>query len=289
MCWICDTDRSLVVQNYLSSLGVSHFQRPSSADAMLLAPTDDFSFSAGPKLTDAFPADGVGDFKPITTTSVLLLTPDAIANDTSTTTTITVDGPSIISTIDSIGDQDFVRVELVAGRIYDIGQYLVLDGPSGVPLSDAFIELYDASGNLLTSADGGGPNTPSGLDALLTFIPEVSGTYYINARALRPRCDQRHRRRRGRRLRVVRHRCHRPAELRALLRPRQPASLDRLGHAGRPHLAQPGWRGRSADHRQCLYRGRIESIRDRGQERHHRLLCQGRRRVRVRGSAQSRR
>jgi hypothetical protein len=52
-----------------------------------------------------------------------------------------------------------------------------------VPLSDAYIELFDAAGNLLVSADGGGPNTPSGLDALLTFIPKVSGTYYINARA----------------------------------------------------------------------------------------------------------
>ena len=29
----------------------------------------------------------------------------------------------------------------------------------------------------------GGPNTPQGLDALLTFIPKESGTYYINARA----------------------------------------------------------------------------------------------------------
>ena len=181
MCWICAADRSLVVQNYLSSLGISHFQQPTRADAALLAPIEDFSFDA--KLTDAFPADGVGDFKPVTTTSVLLLTPDAIADDTSTTTTIAVDGPAIVSTIDSIGDQDFVRVELVAGNVYDIGQYLVLDGPSGVPLSDAYIELYDAAGNLLTSADGGGPDTPSGLDALLTFIPEVSGTYYINARA----------------------------------------------------------------------------------------------------------
>src|SRR3990170_3126785 len=135
------------------------------------------------KYYDAFPPDGVGDAKPVTINTVLLLTPDTIPDDTSTTATVTVDGPSIVSTIDTIGDQDFFRVELEAGRIYDIGQYLVTGGPSGVPLSDAYIEIYDASGNLLTSADGGGPNTPSGLDALLTFIPEASGTYYINARA----------------------------------------------------------------------------------------------------------
>ena len=135
------------------------------------------------KFYDAFPADGVGDMKPVTVNTALLLTPDTIADDTSTTATVTVDGPAIVSTIDIIGDQDFFQVTLEAGHIYDIGQYLVAGGPSGVPLSDAYIEIYDAAGNLLTNADGGGPNTPQGLDALLTFIPEASGTYYINARA----------------------------------------------------------------------------------------------------------
>jgi hypothetical protein len=137
----------------------------------------------GSKYYDAFPRDGVGDLKPVSINTVLLLTPDTIADDTGTTATVTVDGPSVISTIDTLGDQDFFRVQLEAGHIYDIGQYLVTAGPSGVPLSDAYIEIYDAAGNLLTSADGGGPNTPQGLDALLTFIPETSGTYYINARA----------------------------------------------------------------------------------------------------------
>ena len=149
MCWIC------------------------SSDAMSLTA----------KFYNAFPRDGVGDMKPITVNTVLLLTPDTIPDDTSSTATVTVDGPSIISTIDTIGDQDFFQVVLQAGRIYDIGQYLVAGGPSGVPLADAYIEIYDSAGNLLTSADGGGPNTPQGLDALLTFIPDVSGTYYINARA----------------------------------------------------------------------------------------------------------
>lgn len=134
------------------------------------------------KYYDAFAADGVGDFKPITANTALLLTSDDVADDTSTTRSITVDGANIVSTIDTIGDQDFFAVELVAGHTYDIGQYLVTGGPSGVPLSDAYIELFDAAGNLIVSADGGGPNTPSGLDALLTFIPQASGTYYINAR-----------------------------------------------------------------------------------------------------------
>src|SRR5687767_14282531 len=141
------------------------------------------SMSLSGKYYDAFPPDGVGDLKPITVNTVLLLTPDTVPDDTGTDATITVDGPAIVSTIDTIGDQDFYQVQLEAGHIYDIGQYLVAGGPGGVPLADAYIEIYDAAGNLLTSADGGGPNTPQGLDALLTFIPEASGTYYVNARA----------------------------------------------------------------------------------------------------------
>ena len=112
-------------------------------------------FSAG-KYYDAFPIDGVGDLKPITLNTVLLLTPDGVADDTSTTASVTVGGGSVVSTIDMIGDQDFFQVELVAGNTYDIGQYAAIGGPSLVPLSDAYIELYDAAGNFIISADGGG-------------------------------------------------------------------------------------------------------------------------------------
>src|SRR5687768_13097153 len=84
-------------------------------------------FSAPTSLTgkyyDAFPVDGVGDSKPITVNTALILTADNIADDTSTTATITVDAPAIVSTIDTLGDQDFFSVTLEAGRIYDIGQY----------------------------------------------------------------------------------------------------------------------------------------------------------------------
>ncbi|MDB5694282.1 MAG: hypothetical protein JWO81_3345, partial [Alphaproteobacteria bacterium] len=134
------------------------------------------------KFYDAFPADGVGA-KAVTAPAVLIVTPDDIPDTMSTTHSVTVDGAHVVSTINTIGDQDFFTVELQAGHAYDIAEYLVTGGPSGVPLSDAFIEIYDSAGNLLASADGGGPNTPSGLDALATFTPEASGTYYINARA----------------------------------------------------------------------------------------------------------
>ncbi|MGQ0533331.1 MAG: M10 family metallopeptidase C-terminal domain-containing protein [Caulobacteraceae bacterium] len=135
------------------------------------------------KAWDAFPADGVGGDKDPGPTAPILLTVDAQPGDTTTLSPLIVDGPHVISTLDMIGDFDFFRVQLVEGQLYNIGQYLVTGGPSGVPLADAYIELYDSAGNLITSADGGGPNTPSGLDALLTFEATYTGTYFINARA----------------------------------------------------------------------------------------------------------
>lgn len=157
-------------------------QRTSESAVLDTAASTYFS-SLSAKYFDAFPVDGVGDLKPVTTSNVLILIPDEIADDTSTTHSIGVDGDHIVSTINTIGDQDFFAVELEAGRTYEIGQYLVSGGPSGVPLSDAYLEIYDSAGNLITTADGGGPNTPSGLDALMTFTADTSGTYYINARA----------------------------------------------------------------------------------------------------------
>lgn len=136
----------------------------------------------GKRWTDFF-RDYVGDGVRPAVTAPTLLTTDLVPGDTSTTATLTVDGDHVISTIDTIGDQDFFAVQLVAGQTYDISLFLVVGGPSLVPLADAYIELYDAAGNLIVTADGGGPNTPSGLDAILTFTAEASGTYYVNARA----------------------------------------------------------------------------------------------------------
>jgi len=125
-----------------------------------------------------------------TTTAALdptaLLTDD-IANDSSTTATLTVDGAHVFSTINTLGDLDFFRVQLTAGQTYEFGLYSAVGGPSGVALADAFIELYDANGQLLGVADGGA-DTPlnavnSGFDALLSFTATTSGTYFVNARA----------------------------------------------------------------------------------------------------------
>lgn len=136
----------------------------------------------GKRYTDFF-QDGVGDGPRPLQPQTLLVTTDIVPDDSSTTFELVVDGARFVSTLDTIGDQDFYSVQLVAGQTYDIGMFLVTDGPSGVPLLDAYIELYDSLGNLVVTADGGGPNTPSGLDALLTYTAQSTGTFYINARA----------------------------------------------------------------------------------------------------------
>ena len=118
---------------------------------------------------------------------------DTVPGDTSTTVVLTVDAAPTVSGIDSIGDQDFYKITLIAGHVYNIGMYGTPQnagdavGPNGVPLLDSFIELYDSAGNLITSADGGSDTTinaaNSGFDALLSFTATTTGTYYVNARA----------------------------------------------------------------------------------------------------------
>jgi len=93
-----------------------------------------------------------------------------------------------IGTVGTIGDQDYYAVNLVAGTTYEIGVFgHYPGGPSLFPLSDSYVELYNASGQLLGSADGGASTdlnvVNSGFDALLTFTATTTGTYYVNARA----------------------------------------------------------------------------------------------------------
>ncbi len=163
MCWICSLEQKrLVAEGYTSWM----------------------QYQLSHKTADAFLVTDSPLTSPTTTTALLpLITGDDAPDTIAGAVTIQVDGASFIGTINTIGDQDFFAVNLTAGHVYDIAQYLVVGGPSGTPLADAYLELYDAAGNLVTTADGGGPNTPSGLDALLTFIPQTSGTYYINARS----------------------------------------------------------------------------------------------------------
>ena len=174
MCWMCDQDRSIVSNSYW-------------ADKLGLSPAHVAAASAGKSVAGII-QDGIGDGKTAPFgDGLLLITADDVPDTIQTTKTLTLNGPSIISTIDTIGDQDFFKVELVAGKSYEIGDYAYIGGPGGIPLADTYLEIYDAAGNLVVSADGGAStayNTAnSGFDVLLTFTPQISGTYYINARA----------------------------------------------------------------------------------------------------------
>jgi serralysin len=150
-----------------------------------------WSFEARLLSPDAFPADGVGDRliipaaqDPAEVLVVGLVTDPDIPNDASTSAGVTVGGPSLISTINTPGDQDWIRVELQAGVTYEIALNSTRNGPSGVPLTDPLVELYNANGLFEGMDDSGGPSSPNGTDdALLFFRPTESGVYYINARA----------------------------------------------------------------------------------------------------------
>src|SRR5438094_938984 len=102
---------------------------------------------------------------------------------------LTVDAAHTIGTINTIGDQDFYQVTLVAGQTYQIGMYGYSGGPNGVPNPDSYVEVYGADGTTLLASGDGGANTPAnqanrGFDVLMTFIAPTTGTYYIDARAV---------------------------------------------------------------------------------------------------------
>jgi len=119
--------------------------------------------------------------------SLFLTTTDVHANDLSTTSTIVANGRPVISTIDAPGDQDFFKIDMVAGNVYRINMGFALGGPSGLPLGDAQFQIYDPSGKLVATVAGGGvlpggvligPNIAEG-----DFHAPTTGTYYINALA----------------------------------------------------------------------------------------------------------
>src|ERR1043166_1364374 len=101
-----------------------------------------------PKLTTAY---YLGDSipPPPLHAPTLLITTDNVPGDFTSTATLNVNDPHTISTIDTIGDQDFYQVTLVGGHQYEIGMYGYSGGPNGVPLSDSYIEIYDANHNLI--------------------------------------------------------------------------------------------------------------------------------------------
>ena len=98
MCWMCDRKATTLTDYWAGSAGdaTAHWKAASSKYATALA------------------VDGVGDLKPPVVPAVLITTdnvPDApdTAGNTNPTLTVTPAGTTtpIVSTIDTIGDQDY--------------------------------------------------------------------------------------------------------------------------------------------------------------------------------------
>ncbi|CAG0981052.1 MAG: hypothetical protein F9K19_23745 [Rhizobiaceae bacterium] len=75
------------------------------------------------------------------------------------------------------GDNDFYRVNLVAGQTYTFA--LVGTGNASVNVDDPFLELRNSAGTLLVQSDDDGP----GLHSSITVTATTTGAYYLNARA----------------------------------------------------------------------------------------------------------
>ena len=85
-------------------------------------------------------------------------------------------GDDRLNMIEMPGDLDAYRVQLEAGVSYRIevkaaGEY---------PMADPYLTLLNEAGERVTADDDGG----SGLDARLTFRPETSGVYHLQASGL---------------------------------------------------------------------------------------------------------
>src|SRR5687768_5353909 len=145
MCWSCDRDaNSTLASGFAGSRPVPtsmHFARALADESRLDA-----------LLADGSPAGGEVAGEPATS-SMILIGDDEVPDDTSSTHALTVGAPATIGTLETIGDQDYYKVELVAGQTYEIGMYAKYGGPNGVPLLDSYFEIRDAAGNLLDFAD----------------------------------------------------------------------------------------------------------------------------------------
>ena len=118
----------------------------------------------------AFADSGTGQYQLLVSQQAT----DQYAADTSTTGVIAVGG-SITSTIDSLGDHDWFRISLTAGRSYTFNLNQV--GSSG--LSDPLLALRNSSGVVLTSND----DANGSMNSQISFTASSTGTYYLDAGA----------------------------------------------------------------------------------------------------------
>ena len=96
--------------------------------------------------------------------------PDIPGNST-TTSSVSV-GSTVTSSIETVSDHDWFRIELVAGQSITV----TLNGTGATPLGDPYLRIRNAAGALIAENDDGGP----GLNSLVSFTATTTGTYYID-------------------------------------------------------------------------------------------------------------
>lgn len=102
-----------------------------------------------------------------------------IPGDASTFASI-APGQSLQSAIDFSGDSDWIAINLQAGTTYDFSLSGSLSGQG--TLLDPLLNLRDSAGNILATNDD---REGGSFDSLIAgFTPSVSGTYYLDARAV---------------------------------------------------------------------------------------------------------
>ena len=96
-----------------------------------------------------------------------------IAGDSSTTTNLSIGG-SLGDSLETVGDHDWIRITLTAGQA-------VVVTVNGGTLTDPYLNIRDASGNILFSNDDINPGVVT--DSRVAFNPTYTGTYYIDVGA----------------------------------------------------------------------------------------------------------
>ena len=126
--------------------------------------------------------DGHGTTESVSSASKTAVLAD-VAGSIATTASIAIGG-AFKSDINFNGDQDFIKVQLVAGNTYQFDLKGV-DGGGGT-LTDPWLKLLNSNGTVLRADDDGAtPYTSSSAphlhDSQIVFAPEESGTFFLNA------------------------------------------------------------------------------------------------------------
>jgi hypothetical protein len=99
-----------------------------------------------------------------------------IPGDIGSQAELLVDGQAA-STVDAAGDEDWFRVELLAGQVYRFDLRSNVDSAS--PLGDPYLRLFDSFGNFITASDDSGS-----LDSRLFFSTSDNAVYFASAGGL---------------------------------------------------------------------------------------------------------